>query len=201
VPGYKSIEVIPNCVNLANYDNVCESPRPGSLIFTGSFHYQANYDAMVWFLEEILPRVQIQVPEVHLTITGDHGNLPLRAGDNIDLTGFVDNVRPMIASAWVSLAPLRIGGGTRLKILEAMALKTPVVATSKGAEGLNVKHDVNILIADTPQEFAEAVVRIIKESSLRQRLVENAYHLVLEKYNWTSVTPRFLDLIQKAIQS
>ena len=87
-----------------------------------------------------------------------------------------------------------------MKILEAMALKTPVVATSKGAEGLDVKDEVNILIADTPQEFAKAVVRLSKECDLRQKLVENAYDLVLQKYNWPFVMPRFLDLIQKTAQ-
>jgi glycosyltransferase involved in cell wall biosynthesis len=199
-PGYESIEVIPNCIDLADYDNVDETPKPGSLIFTGSFLYHANYDAMVWFLEEIFPTVEIQIPNLHLTITGDHANLPLPTYNNVTLTGFIDDVRPLIASAWVSLVPLRIGGGTRLKILEAMALKTPVVATSKGAEGLDVKHEFNILIADTAQEFAEAVVRLSKESGLRQKLVENAYNLVFQKYNWPFVMPRFLELIQKTVQ-
>lgn len=200
-PGNTSIEVIPNCIDLADYESVCETPQAGSLIFTGSFRYHANYDAMVWFLEEIFPGIQVQIPDVHLTITGDHSNLPLPNYNNTTLTGFVDDVRPLIASAWVSLAPLRIGGGTRLKILEAMALKTPVVATSKGAEGLDVEHEVNILIADTPREFAEAVVRLSKECDLRQELVENAYQLVLQKYNWPFVMPRFLDLIQKTAQN
>jgi glycosyltransferase involved in cell wall biosynthesis len=200
-PGYKSIEVIPNCINLADYDNVSVTPKPGSLIFTGSFRYHANYDAMVWFLEEIFPKIQIQVPGVSLTITGDHANLQLPAYDNVSLTGFVGDVRPLIASAWISLAPLRVGGGTRLKILEAMALKTPVVATSKGAEGLDVKNEFNILLADTPREFANAVVRLLRDKELRQALAENAYRLVLQKYSWPFVMPRFLELVQKTVQS
>jgi glycosyltransferase involved in cell wall biosynthesis len=199
-PDYESIEVIPNCIDLAKYDDVRETPKPYSLIFTGSFRYHPNYDAMVWFLEEIYPLVQARISDVHLTITGDHANLPLPLSKNLILTGFIDDVRPLIASAWISLAPLRIGGGTRLKILEAMALKTPVVATSKGAEGLDVTHDFNILIADTTQEFADAIVRLLQESGLRQRLVENAYHLVLQKYNWSFMMPRFLEVIQKTVE-
>jgi glycosyltransferase involved in cell wall biosynthesis len=199
--GYRSIEVIPNCINLADYEPVQETPMPGSLIFSGSFRYHANYDSMVWFLEEIFPRIQTQVPDVNLTITGDHAGLRLPTYNRVTLTGFIDDVRPFIASAWISLAPLLVGGGTRLKILEAMALKTPVVATTKGAEGLDVKDGFDILIADTPQEFAEAVIRILSDNGLRQMLVENAYRLVLEKYNWPIVMPRFLELVQKTVQS
>lgn len=201
LPECRSVEVIPNCINLADYEGVHELPKPGSLIFTGSFRYHANYDSMFWFLGEIFPIIQSQVPDVNLTITGDHADLQLPTYHHVNLTGFVDDVRPLVASAWVSLAPLRVGGGTRLKILEAMALKTPVVATSKGIEGLDVKNGIDVLIADTPQEFAKAVTSLIKDNGLRQMLVENAYRLVLEKYNWPIVMPRFLELVQKAVQS
>jgi glycosyltransferase involved in cell wall biosynthesis len=201
VPGYEAIEVIPNCINLNDYENIAEAPKRDCLIFTGSFRYHANYDAMFWFLEEIFPIIQSQVPTVSLMITGDHANLQLPPRENVSLSGLVEDVRPLIASAWVSLAPLRVGGGTRLKILEAMALKTPVVATSKGAEGLDVRNGFDILIADSPREFGEAVVRILKDNDLRQTLVENAYRLVLQKYNWPFVMPRFLELVQKTVQS
>ena len=197
VPGYSSIEVIPNCVNLADYQDVCETPQPNTLIFTGSFRYFANHDAMVWFLREVYPRIRAQVLTVRLSITGDHANLPLPPVDNVTLTGFVDDVRPLIASTCVSLVPMRLGGGTRLKILEAMALRTPVVATSKGAEGLAVQHDKHLLIADTPEAFAEAVVRLLKEPGLRKRLADNAYQLVREKYDWAVVMPRFLNLVER----
>jgi glycosyltransferase involved in cell wall biosynthesis len=103
----------------------------------------------------------------------------------------------MISSSWVSVAPIRLGGGTRLKILEAMALSTPVVTTSKGVEGLEVQHNVHVLIADSPEAFAEQIIRLSKDNGLRQRLVENAYQLVCEKYNWSVVMPRFLDLVEK----
>jgi len=197
VPDYQAIEVIPNCVNLADYRNVCEAPQPDTLIFTGSFRYFANHDAMVWFLREVYPRIRAQVHSVRLSITGDHADLPLPSADNVTLTGFVDDVRPLIASSWVALAPIRLGGGTRLKILEAMALRTPVVATSKGAEGLQLEHEEHLLIADTPEDFAEAVVRLFKEPGLRQRLVDHGYQAVQEKYNWPAVMPRFLNLVEQ----
>lgn len=197
VPGYESIEVIPNGVQLSDYAGIQAEPQPNSLIFTGSFTFSANYKAMCWFLSEIYPRIRAVVPEVCLTITGDHGGLPLPETKNVNLTGFVKDVRPLVASAWISLAPLLVGGGTRLKILEAMALRSPVVATTKGAEGLAVQNGENILIADKPADFADAVIRLLKEPGLRQRLVENAYRLVLEKYDWPVVAPRFLSLADK----
>ncbi|GAB4543403.1 MAG: glycosyltransferase family 4 protein [Anaerolineae bacterium] len=197
IPGYQAIEVVPNCINLVEYSDVRESPQANSLIFTGSFRYFANHDAMTWFLQEVYPPIRAQVPEVRLTITGDHAGRPLPAADNVTLTGFVDDVRPLIASAWISLVPIRVGGGTRLKILEAMALGTPVVATSKGAEGLDVQDGEHILIADTPEAFARAVLRLLADPGLRSRLADNASKLVRDRYDWAAVMPGFLDLIER----
>jgi glycosyltransferase involved in cell wall biosynthesis len=196
-PGYKPIEVIPNGVSSADYAGYKAIPARESMIFTGSLTYSANYDAMVWFLGEVYPRIQAQVPNVHLTITGNHANRTLPTMQNVELVGVVDDVRPLIASAWLSLAPIRIGGGTRLKILEAMALCTPVVTTSKGAEGLNVRHDEHLLVADTPDAFTNAVVRLLKEPGLRQRLAESAHQVVRQKYDWQVILPHFLELVER----
>jgi glycosyltransferase involved in cell wall biosynthesis len=196
-PSFKAIEVVPNCINLADYGDVRETPQPHKLIFTGSFRYFANHDAMTWFLQEVYPRIQARAPDVWVTITGDNAGLPLPPADNVALTGFVDDVRPLIASAWVSLVPIRVGGGTRLKILEAMALGTPVVATSKGAEGLDAKHGEHLLIADSPEAFAEAVIRLLQEPGLRRRLADRAYQLVQQRYDLAALIPRFLDLVER----
>lgn len=197
-PTYtQTVEVIPNCINLADYAAIHEEPQYGHLIFTGPFGYRANYEAMCWFLSDVYPRIQSVVSDVQLTITGDHANLPLPAATNITLTGFVTDIRPLIARSWVSLVPLRIGGGTRLKILEAMALGTPVVTTTKGAEGLDAEHDVHLLIADTPQAFADAIIRLLQEPDLRRRLAEAACRLVAAKYDWSATLPRFLQLVER----
>jgi glycosyltransferase involved in cell wall biosynthesis len=153
---------------------------------------------MVWFLRDVYPRIQHGQPNATLMITGDHANLPLPAATGVTLSGHVQDVRPAIAGAWCSIAPLQTGGGTRLKILEAMALGTPVVATSKGAEGLNVVDGVHLLIGDTPETFANAVERVLQEPELRQRLIDNARRLVYSEYEWTRVMPRFLDLVEWA---
>jgi glycosyltransferase involved in cell wall biosynthesis len=198
VPGYKHFSVIPNCINLADYRGLNRNSQPGRLIFTGSFRYPANHQAMIWFLEEIYPLILQEVPQVELLITGDHANLPLPPSPNLTLTGFVEDIKPYIASAAVSIVPLRFGGGTRLKILEAFALGTPVVSTPKGAEGLDVIHNEHLLIANEPEAFAHAVVRLLKEPGLAQQMAENGRGLVAEKYDWEVVMPRFLEILERA---
>lgn len=201
VPGNKSVEIIPNCMNLADYDQVHVEKRPNSLIFTGSFTYHVNHQAMQWYVREVNPLVQAQIPDVQLSITGDHANLPLPPATNVTRTGFVDDIRSWIASSCVSLAPIFMGGGTRLKILEAMALRTPVVATSKGAEGLDVEHGKHLLLADTPEAFAEAVVSLLRDPNLYKQIADNGYQLIANKYDWPSVTPHFLHLVERTAQA
>lgn len=198
VPNYSRISVIPNGVRLADYAPFISEPRPHALSFTGSFRYFANHDAMQWFLREIFPLILSRVPEARLTITGDHANLPLPPTKNVTLTGFVEDVRPLVGAAWASLAPIRLGGGTRLKILEAMALRSPVIATSKGAEGLDVRHGEHLLLADSPEAFADATVRLLTSPQLRHDLAERAYHLMEQKYDWSVILPDFLQLIETA---
>lgn len=201
VPGYQPIEVIPNCVNLAGYGAMQRQPALNTLIFTGSFRYFANHEAMVWFLREVFPQVQAQNPDITLTITGDHANQPLPAAQNVQLTGVVPDVRPLIAEAWCSIVPILSGGGTRVKILEAMALGTPVVTTTKGVEGIDAQDGVHLLIADTPQAFAAAILRLCCEPGLRQRLTAQAHQLVRTKYDWAATLPRFLQLIEHTVKS
>ena len=191
------LEVIPNCVDVASYEAIKETAQPNKLIFTGAFTYYPNYEAMTWFVDNVYPLVQAKIPDISLTITGNHNNLPLPAGKNITLTGFVDDVRPLIAQSWISIVPLHVGGGTRLKILEAMALKTPVIATSKGAEGLDAEHNKHLFIVDSPEDFADSIVKLHHNTQLRQDLVSNAYKLIQEKYDWTATIPKYLNLIEQ----
>jgi len=192
------VEVIPNCVDIVDYSGLqLTQPEPDQLIFSGSFRYYVNHDAMVWFVREVYPIIIKFNPQIRLVITGDHGDLPLPSTTNVTLTGYVDDVKPLIASSSVSLAPIWSGGGTRLKILEAMAIGTPVVATTKGAEGLDVRAGEHLLIADTADAFADCVIRILVDKDLRDRLVKNASLLIKEKYDWSAVAPRFLRLVER----
>ncbi len=196
--AFDSVHVIPNSIDLKSYEQVDAIRAAGSMIFTGSLRYFPNHHAMIWFLGEIFPRIRSKIHDARLTITGDEADQPLPSACNVTLTGHVNDVRPLVASASVSLAPIRIGGGTRLKILESMALCTPVVATSKGAEGLEVQHDRHLLIADTPNDFADAVIRLLREPELGRRLAENAFRLLEDRYDWRVVMPRFINLVDQA---
>lgn len=202
-PGFPPAEIIPNCIHLPDYQSTnlptdqSANSQSHHLIFTGAFTYHVNYEGALWFVEHVLPLVQAQVGDVGLTITGNHANLPFPQAEAVTLTGFVDDVRALIAGAGVCVVPIWQGGGTRLKILEAMALGTPVVATSKGAEGLDAQDGVHLLIADEPAAFADAVVRLLRDPQLRQRLVEQALALVGQHYNWQVVMPRFVQIVDR----
>jgi polysaccharide biosynthesis protein PslH len=194
------IEVIDNCIDITAYREINEKPQPDTLIFTGSFSYYPNYEAVVWFLEDIYPRIKLRIPSLKLIITGDPANRQLPVAKDVYQTGYVEDIRPWIASAWISVVPILSGGGTRLKILEAMGLHTPVVTTYKGAEGLEIEHNSNILIADNPVEFSECIIKLLTDPYLRQSLADQAYQLVQKKYEWSVVLPRFCYLIEMMVK-
>lgn len=195
------VSIFANGLNVEEYEKVSKTPGKHQLVFTGSFRYRPNYYAMQWFLRDVYPLVLQCIPDVQLIITGDPAGLPLPQIGNVTLAGYVDDIRSLIASCHVSIAPLWSGGGTRLKILEAMALGTPVVATSKGAEGLHVQSGENILIADDPKVFAEYVIQLLKDDELRNRLTTGGRQLVKDRYNWPTMMPDFLGMVEKAIAS
>lgn len=198
------------CVSLIPNGVDCTYNRPAPvpidrdcLVFNGSLTYDANYDAMAWFLTEVYPLLRAARPEVSLTITGsfdkvDLANLPL--DESIRLTGYVNDVRGHVAQAMIAIAPIRQGGGTRIKILEAMALGTPVVATTKGAEGLDALDGEHLLLADTPECFASAVIDLIGNADERARLARNARHLVEMRYDWHAIGEQFVKLVEKTVE-
>jgi polysaccharide biosynthesis protein PslH len=197
-PAHKGkVEVLPNGVDLREYQHVKADRRPKHLIFSGSFTYLANYQAMQWFIGEVYPFIREQIPDVRLIITGDHANLPLPCLENIILAGYVEDIKSLIASCDVSIVPIWSGGGTRLKILEAMALGTPVVSTNKGAEGLQAQNGEHLLIADDPQSFAGHVIDLLLNKNRRDYLSSNALQLIKDRYDWQTIMPQFLHLIDK----
>ncbi len=203
VPGYRSLAVVPNGIDLDFYAGNFGTPESGSLIFPGALTYQANFDAMDFFLRQVFPSVKAKCPGVTLRITGrtdgvSVDRLPLSEG--VTLTGYLDDVRPCVARSWACVVPLRQGGGTRLKILEAMALGTPVVSTSKGAEGLEATPGEDILIADEPTAFAEAVLRLLDDRALRARLATNGRKLVESQYGWEGIGERLDQLLREVVK-
>jgi len=194
------IEIIPNCLDSASYAGISAQPEPETLIFTGALTFQANYEAVRHFLEKIYPLIKQELPGVRFCITGRNEGitLPLAEQDpSVTMTGFVDDVRPLIANSWMSVVPLLTGGGTRFKILEALALGTPVVATSKGAEGLTLESGKHLLITDEPEAFAAAVVRLCGDSALRARLSEAGRKVIFAEHTWQSVAPRYLAWVEQ----
>lgn len=192
-----AIHVVPNAVSVDTIAKAHVVSQPNRLIFTGSFRYCPNHEAMVWFIEQVLPLIQEKIPGVTLTITGDASGLTLPDNPGVIQTGFVEDVHRLISGSTVSVVPLLVGGGTRLKILEAMALHIPVVSTSKGAEGLAVTAGEHLLIADTPQAFANQTVALLADAALRRNLADAACALVREKYDWQAVLPPFLALVEQ----
>jgi glycosyltransferase involved in cell wall biosynthesis len=197
VPNQHTPVVIPNCIDLAAYADVKETAAPGQIIFTGALAYKPNYESMVWFLSDVFPQLLADFPEAHLLITGRRVELPLPTKMNVTLTSLVEDIRPFVAQSAVSIAPIWQGGGTRLKILEAMALRVPVVSTTKGAEGLDVAHGRHLLLADTAETFKTAVATLLRDNDLRQRLAAEAFALVKEKYDWQVVLPGLRQEIER----
>lgn len=203
VPAGPAVEIIENCLDGARYAGWTASPKPQTLIFTGALTFRANYEAVSHFLAEIYPLIKKELPDARFCITGKHDGvtLPLAAQDpSVTIAGFVEDVRPLIASSWVSVVPLLTGGGTRFKILEALALGAPVVSTSKGAEGLEVVAGEHLLIADSPADFAAAVVKLCRDHTLHARLSEAGRRFVLEHHTWEGVAPRYLALVERVAQ-
>jgi glycosyltransferase involved in cell wall biosynthesis len=198
------VALIPNGVDCTHNQHGLALPQPISLVYNGSLTYSANYDAMRWFLREVYPHIKAQVSKVSLTITGSTEGVDLAGlalDDSVILTGFVEDVRLPVAEAVVAVVPIRQGGGTRLKILEAMALGTPVVATTKGAEGLDIVDGEHFLCADDPHTFTARTVLLLHDSALRQRLANNARRLVETTYDWSQIGARFVALVESAVEN
>lgn len=201
LPDYHRVVTIPNGVDMRGVERLACEPLPDSLVYPGALTYCANLDAVTYFVDEIWPRVRAERPSAHLRVTGrTDGVAPtsLPSGDGITLTGYLVDVRPTVAASWACIVPLRVGGGTRLKILEALALGTPVVATPKGAEGLDVTPEQDILIATDPAEFARQTLRLLGDRQLRERLSESGRRLVAARYDWASIGDKFVELIDQS---
>jgi len=197
------VSLLPNGVDVSNYDIGEVEPQENTLIYVGALTYNANYDAMQYFLREIFPIIQRQVPDVKVKITGKTQGVDLSGlvlNEQVEFTGYVEDIRPVIKSSSVCIVPLQVGGGTRLKILEAMALGTPVVATSKGAEGLDLQPGRDLLVADAPEDFAREVIRLLRQPELREQLQKNGRKAVEEKYDSHQIAANLHQSLQEKLE-
>lgn len=197
-------EVVPNGVDVHFFQP--RETREEGIAFVGGTSWYPNRDALAYYRSTILPAIRRRKPDVVTTWVGRASSEEVReysaGGDGLQLTGYVDDVRPYIASAACYVAPLRIGGGTRIKILDAWAMGKAVVSTSVGCEGLDARDGENILVADTPSEFAECVAAVIDDPALRGRLGGEARRTVEDRYSWdaigTEMNATYLDLVRRS---
>ncbi len=202
-PAHARIELVPNGVDTTeNQPDSTILPKPHSLIYTGAVTYNANLDAVSYFAQEALPLIHQRVPDAQFTITGGTGKIDvsqLAALPGVHFSGYLPSVAKAVQESWAVVTPLRMGSGTRLKILEAMALGTPVISSHKGAEGIHIHPGEDILIADTPQEMADAVCRLFEDAALRAKLAAGGRALVEREYDWGVIGKRLSDLVEEVI--
>ena len=173
------------------------------LVFMGRMDYHANVDAALFFAKKIWPLLRARRPELRFLVVGAQpakAVLALRELAGVTVTGTVDDVRPFYRGALAAVVPLRVGGGTRLKVLEAMAAGTPVISTTLGAEGLAVTAGKDILIADSAEAIADTVASLRPESHEWQSLVTNARTLVQTQYDWSVTTEPLLRLYAEQLE-
>lgn len=194
VPGLE-VTVAPNGVDVADYDPRRVEPLdlgPAAIVFTGKMDFRPNVDGVLWFYRQVLPRIRARVPQVHFYIVGQrpHRRLePLTNDPAVTITGFVPHIQPYIAGATVYVVPLRMGGGTRLKLLEAMALGRAIVSTSLGCEGFPLTPGKHLLVGDEPAAFAQAVVALLRDPIRRASLGRAARAFAVEGYEWSAIVP------------
>jgi polysaccharide biosynthesis protein PslH len=197
------LSVIPTGADTEFFSPSKEPETPNSLVFTGSMDWLPNEDGIIYFMKEILPLIWREVREVSLTIVGRNPSPRLKelaAGiANVHLTGWVEDIRPYLSQAEVCVVPLRIGGGTRLKIFEAMSMGKAIVSTTIGAEGLPLRPDEHLLIADDPAHFARSTLALLRNPERRRSLGATARELVLQNYSWRMVAKRFSDILAEVI--
>ena len=197
------VTTVPNAVDTDFFQPREGAVRPGSLVFVGGLGWTPNHDAMCYFAEEIIGRVAAIVPTVHLTVIGQIPSPHLVerfAGERrITFTGLLDDIRPTVTGAAAFIVPLRIGGGTRLKILDALSMGKAIVTTSVGCEGLDVKDGTDVLIADGAEAFAQAVVRVLTDPQLAARLASAGRACVESKYRWPAAAQKMEAAYQNAI--
>ena len=197
----RMIEVVPNGVDIEFFHGQCtEQAVECRIIFTGAIDYYPNTDAVLFFSQQCWPLIRAQVPAVTWQIVGK--NPPpqvqrLASLPGVTVTGPVSDVRPYLASATVAIAPILIGSGTRLKILEAFAMRKAVVSTSIGCEGLAVEPGKHLLVADRPVAFAQAVVELLRDAEKRSKLEGAGRSLVEAEYSWEQCGARLLRILEK----
>ena len=193
----REIKVIPNCIDVEQYQ-VEEATKSFDVLFTGKMDYRPNVDAMLWFVDDVWPLVRERVPTATFGIVGQkpHARLGRLSGvDGVTVTGRVESIVPYMRGARVFAMSLRMGSGTRLKLIEAMAAGLPIVSTTVGVAGYKVVDGQHVLIGDSPHSFARAIAQLLNDQILADAL-SDAGEQFATAYDWRTVIPRFDRLAQ-----
>jgi len=198
--GIPDVAAVPTGVDLDHFAPHSRMSQPTTdLVFLGSMDWRPNIDGVRWFAADILPLIRRRLPDCSLAVVGRLPTGEIRrlaeADARIQVTGTVPDVRPYLWESAVSIVPLRVGGGTRLKIYEAMAARVPVVSTSIGAEGLDVRDGENIALADSPEAFAERCLALLGAAEVRRKQAQAAWEMVSACYSWEVVARKFEQLL------
>jgi sugar transferase (PEP-CTERM/EpsH1 system associated) len=197
------IDVVSTGVDLDYFHPTPEAELPDRVAFTGSYDWAPNRDAAEWYFDEILPKIRERIPKIETWIVGKSPPASLRKRAEADpafhVTGRVEDVREYLRPCPVYVVPMRSGSGTRLKVFEAMASGKAIVSTRTGAEGLPAVHEREILLADSPAEFARQVVRALQDEGLRRRLGAAARSMVEERFSWKKVAQEFEAILLRTV--
>jgi glycosyltransferase involved in cell wall biosynthesis len=188
------VDVVDNGIDRASYAGLINQGDPRRILFLGSLDYRPNQDAVATLLDRVFPAVRAQVPDARLVLVGRRppSDLAARASraDGVELHADVPDVGPYLTGSGVLAVPLRIGGGSRLKILEAMAVGLPVISTRVGAEGLDARGGEHFTAADDPEAMADALVAVIRDPGPARAMAEKARALTWERYDWDVLADR-----------
>jgi polysaccharide biosynthesis protein PslH len=202
------VEVVANGVDLEYFqwtpEQESERAEKPTALFCGAMDYSPNVDAMRWYFENIHADLKRQVPEMELLLVGknpiqevkDYGKI-----EGVTVTGGVPDVRPYYRKAWLQIVPLRIGGGTRLKIAESMGIGTPVVSTTIGAQGLYLTHKKDIILADTPKDFARETAEALRDSALRNSIRDEGVRVAKERLSWGALSEKLSKIYRQRLGS
>jgi glycosyltransferase involved in cell wall biosynthesis len=200
--GISRVSVVPTGVDIDFFTPPPDCPPVADLVFVGSMDWMPNIDGVTYFSQEIMPLILSRKPDCRVAIVGRAPASSItrlaEIQPNLSVTGLVPDIRPYLWGSKVSIVPLRIGGGTRLKIYESMAARIPVVSTSIGAEGLPVSDGKNIVLADDPRQFAEACLELLADSDKRRRLAADAWDLVASHHSWRRAAECFERILESA---
>jgi glycosyltransferase involved in cell wall biosynthesis len=203
VPAVRTA-IIPNAADVEYFQPRQTDPTPDgrTIVFFGHLSYAPNVDGVIHFVQDIWPRIAEEHPEAHCKIIGGAPPPSLLAlsGPRIELTGFVSDLRPHLAEAAVIVVPLRLGGGTRLKIVEGMAMAKPIVSTTLGAEGIEAVPGRDLLIEDEPAAFAKAVNRLLADPDLAARIGQSGRRLAVERYSWRGAAQALEDFYRRILE-